>query len=82
MADKERYAQVDPALGGVVLGDRGNPTWGISTPRNQRRDLPQHVEYRAAKEVLSLVFSLFALSSFSFLRCEEDDGKAMASYAR
>jgi hypothetical protein len=48
----------------------------VLTSRNQRRGLPQCVEYRAAKEVWSLVFSL------SFFRREEDDKKAMTDCAR
>jgi hypothetical protein len=72
-------------LGGVILGGRGNSARGIPTPRNQQHDLPQRVEYRVAKEVLSLVFSLlfpFFLFSLSFFRCKEEDGKAMTDYAR
>jgi hypothetical protein len=63
-ADEEREAQVDPTLGGAILGGRGNSARGVQTLRNQWCDLPQRVEYRAAKKVLSLVFSFYFLPSF------------------
>jgi hypothetical protein len=62
--DKERYAQVVSTLGGAILGSRGNPTQDILTPSDRWRDLPQYLEYRAAKEVLSLVFSFLLLCPF------------------
>jgi hypothetical protein len=55
-----------------------NSARGILTLGNQRHDLPQ-VEYRATKEVLSLVFSLLFYSSFLYIfMLEEDDGSARA----
>jgi hypothetical protein len=77
--DKERYAQVVSTLGGAILGSRGNPTQDILTPSNRWRDLPQYLEYRAAKEVLSLVFSFLLLCPFlspPFFRHKEDNEKA------
>jgi hypothetical protein len=54
---------------------------GSGQPRDQWRDIPQHLEYKAAKEVLSLVFPFLLLCLFSppFFRREEDVGKVMAS---
>jgi hypothetical protein len=67
-------------MGGTILGSQGNLTSGVPTPRNKWRDIPQRVEYRATKEVLSLVFhfSFFTFSPFfspPFFR-HEDDWKA------
>jgi hypothetical protein len=48
-------------MGGAILDGRGNPARGVPTLRNKQRDLPQRMEHRASKEVLSLVFPFLSL---------------------
>jgi hypothetical protein len=54
-----------PALERAILGGRSDSARGIMTLRNQWRDFPQCVEYRAAKEILSLASLLFLLCFLS-----------------
>jgi hypothetical protein len=70
-------------MGGAILGGQSNSTRGLQVPRDQWCNLPQPVEHRTTKEILSLVFPfVFAFSfsnslSLSFFRHEEEDGKVM-----